>query len=71
MASKALGLDSQYADGIGMGLLITALEKSTLHGYARILYHSSFIPVSLRFIYALTLYLGIINAVVTLCRYII
>lgn len=52
--------------------LITALEKSTLHGYARILYHSEFSSLSRCALFgALTLYLGIINAVVTLCRYII
>ncbi|ELP7624109.1 Bax inhibitor-1/YccA family protein [Salmonella enterica] len=52
--------------------LITALEKSTLHGYARMLYHSEFSSLSRCALFgALTLYLGIINAVVTLCRYII
>ncbi|ENS3477446.1 TPA: Bax inhibitor-1 family protein [Salmonella enterica] len=52
--------------------LITALEKSTLHGYARMLYHSEFASLSRCALFgALTLYLGIINAVVTLCRYII
>ncbi|EBW9750654.1 hypothetical protein DQR71_17570 [Salmonella enterica subsp. enterica serovar Kingston] len=52
--------------------LITALEKSTLHGYARMLYHSEFSSLSRCALPgALTLYLGIINAVVTLCRYII
>ncbi|EDT6068421.1 hypothetical protein CCP61_003354 [Salmonella enterica subsp. enterica serovar 4,[5],12:i:-] len=52
--------------------LITALEKSTLHGYARILYHSEFSSLPRCALFgALTLYLGIINAVVTLCRYII
>lgn len=52
--------------------LITALEKSTLHGYARILYYSEFSSLSRCALFgALTLYLGIINAVVTLCRYII
>lgn len=52
--------------------LITALEKSTLHGYARMLYHSEFSSLSRYALFgALTLYLGIINAVVTLCRYII
>ncbi|MBJ5825223.1 Bax inhibitor-1/YccA family protein, partial [Salmonella enterica subsp. enterica serovar Meleagridis] len=51
--------------------LITALEKSTLHGYARMLYHSEFSSLSRYALFgALTLYLGIINAVVTLCRYI-
>ncbi|EDP9509551.1 hypothetical protein ZV32_004273 [Salmonella enterica subsp. enterica serovar Java] len=52
--------------------LITALEKSTLHGYARMLYHSEFSSLPRCALFgALTLYLGIINAVVTLCRYII
>lgn len=52
--------------------LITALEKSTLHGYARMLYHSEFSSQPRCALFgALTLYLGIINAVVTLCRYII
>lgn len=52
--------------------LITALEKSTLHGYARMLYHSEFSSLPrCALLGALTLYLGIINAVVTLCRYII
>lgn len=52
--------------------LITALEKSTLHGYAHMLYHSEFSSLSRCALFgALTLYLGIINAVVTLCRYII
>ncbi|EHI1799511.1 TPA: Bax inhibitor-1 family protein [Salmonella enterica subsp. enterica] len=52
--------------------LITALEKSTLHGYARMLYHSEFSSLPRCALPgALTLYLGIINAVVTLCRYII
>lgn len=52
--------------------LITALEKSTLHGYTRMLYHSEFSSLSRCALFgALTLYLGIINAVVTLCRYII
>ncbi|ECF5917159.1 hypothetical protein FNH55_08250 [Salmonella enterica subsp. salamae] len=52
--------------------LITALEKSTLHGYARTLYHSEFSSLPrCALLGALTLYLGIINAVATLCRYII
>ncbi|EAM2812534.1 hypothetical protein SB04_12330 [Salmonella enterica] len=52
--------------------LITALEKSTLHGYARMLYHGEFSSLPRCALPgALTLYLGIINAVVTLCRYII
>ncbi len=52
--------------------LITALEKSTLHGYARMLYHNEFSSLPRCALFgALTLYLGIINAVVTLCRYII
>lgn len=52
--------------------LITALEKSTLHGYARMLYQGEFSSLPrCALLGALTLYLGIINAVVTLCRYII
>ncbi|MLT17021.1 hypothetical protein DRT95_20820, partial [Salmonella enterica subsp. enterica] len=39
--------------------LITALEKSTLHGYARMLYHSEFSSLSRCALFgALTLYLG-------------
>lgn len=52
--------------------LITAIEKSTLHDYSRTLYHSEFSSLPrCALLGALTLYLGIINALVTLCRYII